>query len=37
MFQSDLDGERHDLRDDPGEFVNLWDDPDVLEVKYRSV
>lgn len=28
-------GELFDLREDPGEFTNLWDDPDVKELKAK--
>ena len=28
-------GELYDLRDDPGEFNNLWDDPAAIETKVR--
>lgn len=35
MFAHKNWGELYDLKADPGEFVNLWDDPDYRELKSR--
>ena len=37
MFQGVAWGELYDLKTDPGEFENLWDDPSHAAVKARLI
>ena len=36
-FHTSKEGELYDLKEDPDEFRNLWDDPDYREVKIRML
>ena len=36
-FHTSKEGELYDLKEDPDEFRNLWDDPDYREVKVRML